>query len=140
MPNLKKPTLDKDLDKLSYMEEAAGSLGRGLIAPGIALVFIVLCALGAGASMSGAPGTVIIVAAAAIGAYMALNIGANDVANNVGPAVGSRAMTLLTDGGSGVLCALDQPCYLDRRTCLDNAFHCGRCHGCRYCGGRFQCG
>ncbi len=68
MPNLKKPTLDKDLDKLSYMEEAAGSLGRGLIAPGIALVFIVLCALGAGASMSGAPGTVIIVAAAAIGA------------------------------------------------------------------------
>lgn len=96
MPNLKKPTLDKDLDKLSYMEEAAGSLGRGLIAPGIALVFIVLCALGAGASMSGVPGTVIIVAAAAIGAYMALNIGANDVANNVGPAVGSRAMTLLT--------------------------------------------
>ncbi|WP_269582355.1 inorganic phosphate transporter [Roseibium sp. Sym1] len=96
MPNLKKPTLDKDLDKFSYMEEAAGSLGRGLIAPGIALVFIVLCALAAGASMSGAPGAVVIVAAAAIGAYMALNIGANDVANNVGPAVGSRAMTLLT--------------------------------------------
>ncbi|WP_299813894.1 inorganic phosphate transporter [uncultured Roseibium sp.] len=96
MPNLKKPTLDKDLDKLSYMEEAAGSLGRGLIAPGIALVFIVLCALAAGASMSGTPGAVIIVAAAAIGAYMALNIGANDVANNVGPAVGSRAMSLVT--------------------------------------------
>jgi len=29
-----------------------------------------------------------------IGGYMALNIGANDVANNVGPAVGSRALTL----------------------------------------------
>ena len=29
-----------------------------------------------------------------IGAYMALNIGANDVANNVGPAVGSAALTL----------------------------------------------
>ncbi|PVB63554.1 inorganic phosphate transporter [Labrenzia sp. 011] len=96
MPNLKKPTLDKDLDKFSYMEEAAGSLGRGLIAPGIALVFIVLCALAAGASMSGTPGAIVIVAAAAIGAYLALNIGANDVANNVGPAVGSRAMTLLT--------------------------------------------
>jgi PiT family inorganic phosphate transporter len=96
MPNLKKPTLDKDLDKFSYMEEAAGSLGRGLIAPGIALVFIVLCALAAAASMLGTPGAVVIVAAAAIGAYMALNIGANDVANNVGPAVGSRAMTLLT--------------------------------------------
>ena len=46
--------------------------------------------------MSGTPGGVLIVAAAAIGAYMALNIGANDVANNVGPAVGSRAMTLVT--------------------------------------------
>ncbi|TYC63177.1 inorganic phosphate transporter [Rhodobacterales bacterium] len=96
MQNLKKPTLDKDLDKVSYLEEAAGSLSRGLIAPGIALVFIVLCALGAGASMSDTPGAVLIVAAAAIGAYMALNIGANDVANNVGPAVGSRAMSLLT--------------------------------------------
>lgn len=36
----------------------------------------------------------LLVAAAIIGGYMALNIGANDVANNVGPAVGSKAMTL----------------------------------------------
>jgi len=35
-----------------------------------------------------------LVVAAGIGAYMAMNIGANDVANNVGPAVGARAMTL----------------------------------------------
>lgn len=35
-----------------------------------------------------------LVVAAVIGAYMALNIGANDVANNVGPAVGARALTL----------------------------------------------
>ncbi|MCB1425772.1 MAG: inorganic phosphate transporter, partial [Notoacmeibacter sp.] len=35
--------------------------------------------------------------------YMALNIGANDVANNVGPAVGSRAMTM---GGALVLAAV----------------------------------
>ncbi len=39
-------------------------------------------------------GNTIIVVAAAFGAYMALNIGANDVANNVGPAVGSKALTL----------------------------------------------
>lgn len=32
--------------------------------------------------------------AALIGAYMAMNIGANDVANNVSPAVGSKALTL----------------------------------------------
>ena len=35
-----------------------------------------------------------LVAAAMIGGYMAMNIGANDVANNVGPAVGSKALTL----------------------------------------------
>jgi len=35
------------------------------------------------------------VIAAMIGGYMALNIGANDVANNVGPAVGSGALTML---------------------------------------------
>ena len=32
--------------------------------------------------------------AAVFGAYMAMNIGANDVANNVGPAVGSKALTM----------------------------------------------
>ena len=37
----------------------------------------------------------LLVTAAAFGAYMALNIGANDVANNVGPAVGSKALSLV---------------------------------------------
>ncbi|PHR94445.1 MAG: inorganic phosphate transporter [Robiginitomaculum sp.] len=36
----------------------------------------------------------LLVMAAVIGGYMAMNIGANDVANNVGPAVGSGALTL----------------------------------------------
>ncbi|HHI81738.1 MAG TPA: inorganic phosphate transporter, partial [Rhizobiales bacterium] len=40
-------------------------------------------------------GTLLIIAAV-VGGYMALNIGANDVANNIGPAVGSKAMTLTT--------------------------------------------
>jgi PiT family inorganic phosphate transporter len=31
-----------------------------------------------------------------IGGYMALNIGANDVANNMGPAVGGKALTMMT--------------------------------------------
>jgi len=35
-----------------------------------------------------------LVLAAVFGAYMAMNIGANDVANNVGPAVGSGALTI----------------------------------------------
>lgn len=37
----------------------------------------------------------LLVIAAMIGGYMAINIGANDVANNVGPAVGSGALSLL---------------------------------------------
>jgi PiT family inorganic phosphate transporter len=48
-------------------------------------------------------GSLFIVIAAMIGGYMAMNIGANDVANNVGPAVGSRALTL---GGALIIAAI----------------------------------
>lgn len=39
-------------------------------------------------------GRIYLLVAAVVGGYMALNIGANDVANNIGPAVGSGALTL----------------------------------------------
>ena len=39
---------------------------------------------------------VILVIAAIVGGYMALNIGANDVANNMGPAVGGKVITVTT--------------------------------------------
>jgi len=39
-------------------------------------------------------GRIFLIISAVVGAYMALNIGANDVANNIGPAVGSGALTL----------------------------------------------
>ena len=38
--------------------------------------------------------SLILVTAALFGIYMAMNIGANDVANNMGPAVGAKAITL----------------------------------------------
>lgn len=41
--------------------------------------------------------------AAVFGAYMAMNIGANDVANNVGPAVGSGALTI---GGAIIVASI----------------------------------
>jgi len=39
-------------------------------------------------------GLLLLVSSAIVGAYMAMNIGANDVANNLGPAVGSGAISL----------------------------------------------
>lgn len=44
-----------------------------------------------------------LVIACLVGGYMAMNIGANDVANNVGPAVGSKALTL---GGALAIAAV----------------------------------
>ena len=46
---------------------------------------------------------IIVVIAAGLGAYMALNIGANDVANNMGPAVGANALTM---GGAIAIAAI----------------------------------
>jgi PiT family inorganic phosphate transporter len=67
---------------------------------GIALAFIVVAAFGAALIFGQAPTNYVVVAAAAFGAYMALNIGANDVANNMGPAVGANALTM---GGAIVI-------------------------------------
>jgi PiT family inorganic phosphate transporter len=91
---LRKSTLDKDLGKIDRMEEATRSATRGLLAPGIALLFLTLAGCLAAYHIGfGGKGT-LIVAAAVIGGYMALTIGANDVANNVSPAVGARALTM----------------------------------------------
>jgi len=75
--------------------EAATTKGRReLFRLGVALLFVVGVMLYAG--MRGeAPVSYVLVIAAMIGGYMAMNIGANDVANNVGPAVGSKALTLV---------------------------------------------
>jgi PiT family inorganic phosphate transporter len=93
-PRLAKPTLDKDLEKLSSVEDAARQTSRGLAAPGAALLFIVLVAIFAASYVTGHPGAVVVIAASAVAAYMAMNIGANDVTNNIGAAVGARAMTM----------------------------------------------
>lgn len=96
-------TLDKDLGRIGRLEEATQFVSRGLVAPGIALAFIVLAGIAAAVLMGAQPGNLIVIAAAVIGAYMALNIGANDVANNMGPAVGANALTL---GGALLIAAV----------------------------------
>lgn len=96
-------TLDKDLKRIVQLEQATAFFARPVIAVGVGLGFIVASALIAMAMAGAAQGTMIIVVAAAFGAYMALNIGANDVANNMGPAVGARALTM---GGALVIAAI----------------------------------
>lgn len=89
-----KTKLDKDLKRLSRMTYGTRDLGKSLVPLGIGLLFLVVAGILA-ASQVGVSGVwAIAVGATVIGAYMALNIGANDVANNMSPAVGSRSLTI----------------------------------------------
>ena len=75
--------------------ERATQVGRSeLFRLGTALLFVVGVMLYSGMSVGQVPNAYLLVIASMIGGYMAINIGANDVANNVGPAVGSKAITL----------------------------------------------
>lgn len=73
-----------------------------LIRYGVSLAFLVATLIYV-LTISPGHGGYLLVFAAVVGGYMAMNIGANDVANNVGPAVGSQAMTL---GGAIFLAAI----------------------------------
>lgn len=96
-------TLDRDLGRFSKLELAATYTGRPLVGPGIALVFIVLAGLAASLFLGQGNNALVVTIAAGFGAYMALNIGANDVANNMGPAVGANALTM---GGAIAIAAI----------------------------------
>ncbi|WP_170426638.1 inorganic phosphate transporter [Ruegeria arenilitoris] len=95
--------LDSDLHRISRIEHANVHVARPMLAPGIALAFIALAGLTAAVLFGQAEGGLIVIAAAGFGAYMAINIGANDVANNMGPAVGANALTM---GGAIAIAAV----------------------------------
>lgn len=94
-------TLDRDLGRLSQIELATQYVARPLVGIGISLAFLLVAGIGATLFFDDQP-SLIIVAAAIFGGYMALNIGANDVANNMGPAVGANALTM---GGAILIAA-----------------------------------
>jgi PiT family inorganic phosphate transporter len=89
-----KSALDKDLKKVVRIEAATYARSRSLATPGLLIVFMIGALTLASLSMGGGPLSHFVFIAAIVAAYMALNIGANDVANNMGPAVGSRALTM----------------------------------------------
>lgn len=96
-------TLDKDLGRISHLDYATQYVSKPLVGTGIALVFIVLTGFAAMLFFGQQPVSLVVVAAAVFGAYMAINIGANDVANNMGPAVGAKALTM---GGAIIIAAI----------------------------------
>ncbi len=75
-------------------KEALKKSGPDFTKLGLALFFMIGVLTFSFLSNGGIPNNMFLAIAALIGAYMAMNIGANDVANNVGPAVGSKALTL----------------------------------------------
>ncbi len=107
MAKIKNPrpnrTLDRDLKSRVSLEQANLAIRQPLVAPALAATFIFLAGLIASFAFGLGSNGLIIVAAATIGAYMALNIGANDVANNVGPAVGANALSM---GGALLMAAV----------------------------------
>ncbi len=80
-----------EIKDLQDIEDATKAGRRETFRIGMALLFIVVIMLYVATRDSV---SVELVAAAMIGGYMAMNIGANDVANNVGPTVGSKALTM----------------------------------------------
>ncbi|WP_428023360.1 inorganic phosphate transporter [Arcobacter sp.] len=84
-----------DFNTIKRMDEARDKSLPSLAKLSFALLFIVIVFLWSYASHDTLPNNTFLVIGAVFGAYMAMNIGANDVANNVGPAVGAKAMTLM---------------------------------------------
>lgn len=93
-----------DIRIVKYLEKKAIKSSRqDFVKLGLSLLFMVGVLIYSSIAHSGGSNSVFLAVAALFGAYMALNIGANDVANNVGPAVGSRALTM---GGAIVIAAI----------------------------------
>ncbi|RXJ85044.1 inorganic phosphate transporter [Arcobacter cloacae] len=92
-----------DIKTLNKIEKARDKTLPGFAKLSLALLFIVVVFLWSYTSHGNVPNNTFLIIGAIFGAYMAMNIGANDVANNVGPAVGSKAITL---GGAILIAAI----------------------------------
>ena len=84
-----------EIKKIHQLEQRAiEKSGIELARLGFALFFLVAILAFSFATTGDIPNHIFLAVAAVFGGYMAMNIGANDVANNVGPAVGSKALTM----------------------------------------------
>ncbi|MFD1796683.1 inorganic phosphate transporter [Paracoccus aurantiacus] len=84
--------LDKDLDRLGHAEGAGRVASRPLRRMGLLMgmvLSVIMIAAFAGMSM---PGHAALIAGFSVALYLGLNIGANDVANSAGAAIGARTL------------------------------------------------
>ena len=99
----KKYSESKDLKHIGRFYDAAREVSLGFVPTGIAFIFLLGVFYVSSFIVGEVRSSTVIIIAGVLGGYMALNIGANDVANNVSPAVGSKALTM---GGALVLAAI----------------------------------
>lgn len=92
-----------DLRRLDYIERQRVHLRSYIVPIGLSVVFLAMVAALAGGE-GFLHGPWIVVGAAVVGGYMALNIGANDVANNMGPAVGGKVLKITTAIAIAAVC------------------------------------
>jgi PiT family inorganic phosphate transporter len=91
----KKTILDKDLNKINTLQSAKYDKGVLALKLGLAALFLMAIFAASFLGIIPAGGSYWIIFATVIGGYMAMNIGANDVANTMGPAVGSKTLTVV---------------------------------------------
>lgn len=83
--------------RLEYAQGQSRTLLSTYFLIGVAALFLGIVALIVSTFIADSDANlVILIVAALVGGYMALNIGANDVANNMGPAVGGKVITVFT--------------------------------------------
>ncbi len=86
-----------DLRRLGFTQGQVLKARGALVPVALAIVFLGFVAAYAGSGiLPVGEGALMVAVAAALGGYMAPNIGANDVANNMGSAVGGRVLTVAT--------------------------------------------
>ncbi|RAX54946.1 inorganic phosphate transporter [Helicobacter sp. 16-1353] len=82
-----------DMNNIGTIEKATQFGMKDARKLGIVLVFMFFASVVA-IFFSESDNNILLIVSVVVGMYMAMNIGANDVANNVGPAVGSNTMSL----------------------------------------------
>lgn len=84
-----------DFERFGDKQPLFGNARSAFVPIGLSIIFLAIVGLFAtGYQDLYGEDWVVVAVAAVIGGYMALNIGANDVANNMGPAVGGKVLTV----------------------------------------------